>query len=154
MADKPNASGEIEVGASAETVYSLISDPGVLAELAGEYTGYRWLDGAREAREGARFRGHNRNGFRRWSTVSTITDAARGERFAFEVSAGPFAVSRWQYDIEPAEDGCRVVESTWDKRTSWFRVVTGPLIGVFDRDGLNTRNIAATLRRLKERAEA
>ncbi|WP_199429106.1 SRPBCC family protein [Qaidamihabitans albus] len=151
---EPNATGRIDIDAPAERVYALISDPGVLAELAGEYSGYRWLGGATAARPGARFRGSNRNGFRRWRTDCTIDEAAEGERFSFEVTAGPLPVARWQYDIAPAGDGCQVTESTWDRRPGWLKTVSGPLIGIRDRDALNRRNIATTLRRLKERAES
>ncbi|MFC4005399.1 SRPBCC family protein [Prauserella oleivorans] len=150
----PDAQGEIDVDAPAERVYALVSDPGVLAELAGEYHGHRWLGGATEARPGARFRGHNRNGFRRWSTTCTVTDAEEGSRFAFEVTFGPLRISRWQYDLEPRDGGCRVVERTWDRRPDWFRTVTGPVLGVRDRAARNHANIQTTLTRLKARAES
>ncbi|PXY31554.1 SRPBCC family protein [Prauserella muralis] len=151
----PTASGEIEIDAPAERVYALVSDPGVLAELAGEYAGHRWLGGATAARPGARFRGRNRNGLRRWSTVATITEAEEGRRFAFDVTFGPIPVSRWQYDLEPSGDGCRVREVTWNRSPRWFRVLTSPFVGVRPdgRDERNQRNIAATLERLKARAE-
>ncbi|MBB3049778.1 hypothetical protein FHS23_000773 [Prauserella isguenensis] len=151
---EPDASGSIHIDASPEQVYSLISDPGVMAELAGEYEGFRWLDGAAEVAPGVRFRGRNRHGFIRWSTTATVTDAAEGEKFAFDVGVGPIRVSRWQYDIEPDGDGCRVVESTWDRRVAPIRVITGVAIGTPDRAGLNKRNIAKTLAGLKQRAEA
>ncbi|MGW9046997.1 SRPBCC family protein [Streptomyces lydicus] len=65
---------------------------------------------------GARFRGHNRNGLRRWVTTSRITDADPGRRFAYEVTA-PLGVpvSRWQYDIAPSAKGCTVTETTWTR---------------------------------------
>lgn len=150
----PDATGQIEINAPAERIYELLSDPGVLAELAGEYAGYKWLGQVRSARPGARFRGYNRNGWRRWSTVATITDAEEGKRFAFDVSAGPLPVARWQYDIEPGEQGCKVIESTWDRRAGWLRTLTTPISGVRDRASANERNIAATLRGLKERIES
>ncbi|GAA1249820.1 SRPBCC family protein [Prauserella halophila] len=151
---EPDASGAIHVDASPEQVYALVSDPGVLAELANEYEGFRWLDGASAAAPGVRFRGRNRNGFRRWSTTATVTDVAKGERFAFDVGVGPLKVARWQYDLEPDGDGCRVVESTWDRRPGWARVVTGVVLGTMDRAGINKRNIDKTLAGLKRRAES
>lgn len=150
---EPDVSGAIHIDASPEQVYALISDPGVLAELAGEYEGFRWLDGATKAAPGVRFRGRNRSGFRRWSTTATVSDAD-GEMFAFEVGAGPIAVARWQYDIEPDGEGCRVVESTWDRRVGWVRTVTGIALGTTDRVGINKRNIEKTLAGLKRRAES
>ncbi|MBP2179891.1 SRPBCC family protein [Amycolatopsis magusensis] len=152
---EPNAKGRIEVNASPQRVYELLSDLGVLAELAEEYSGHRWLDGADKAVVGARFKGSNRRGFRRWSTTSEITDAWAGRRFAFEVtSVAGLPVSRWQYDITATETGCVVTESTWERRPGWLKLPTSAVTGVFQRDEQNQRNIEATLRRLKTRAEA
>lgn len=150
---EPDATGRIEIGAEPRHVYGLVSDPRVLAELAEEYSGFRWLGGVSGARVGARFRGVNRRGVRRWSTVSTITDADAGKRFAFEVRSLGIPVSRWQYDIEPAGEGCVVTESTWDKRPGWFRAPSSLVTGVWRRNDSNRANIATTLRRLKARAE-
>lgn len=151
---EPNATGQIDVDAPAEQVYALVSDPAVLAELAEEYSTFRWLGGATAPLAGARFRGSNRRGSRRWSTISTITDATAGERFAFDVHFARLPISRWQYDIEAVEGGgCRVTESTWEKRPGWLKLPTSTVTGVFDRDEQNGRNIATTLRRLKDRAE-
>lgn len=154
MSAEPTVTDRIGVAAPPETVYALVSDPGSLAELAGEYSGFRWLEGATRAVPGARFRGINRNGVRRWRTTSTITDAEAGKRFAFEVKAGPLRVARWQFDIEHTEDGCVVTESTWTHAPTWMQVAVSPVVGVWDRQRRNRDNIAITLRHLKERAEA
>jgi hypothetical protein len=86
--------------------------------------------------------------------VATIAAAQEGERFAFEVAFGPVPVSRWQYDIEATDVGCRVTESTWTRVPRWFTRAAAPFVGVRDRDERNRRNIALTLRRLKDRAES
>ncbi|WP_370945694.1 SRPBCC family protein [Amycolatopsis sp. cg5] len=148
----PDATGTITVNAAPESVYALVSDPGSLASLAEEYAGHRWLDGASAPAVGARFRGSNRRGFRRWSTLSTITDASV-DRFAFEVTSFGLPVARWQYDIEPSGDGCVVTESTWDRRPTWWRYPTSFATGVWQRDSQNHANIETTLTRLKDRAE-
>ncbi|RZQ65151.1 SRPBCC family protein [Amycolatopsis suaedae] len=150
---EPNATGTVTVLAEADTVYALVSDPGVLAELSEEYAGFSWLNGATEATVGARFRGRNQRGVRRWSTVSTVTETVPGRLFAFDVTFLGLPISRWRYDLEPAEDGCVVTESTWDRRPAWLRLPTGLATGVMNRAEQNTANIAATLRRLKARAE-
>lgn len=149
----PSASARVEIAAEADHVYALVSDPGKLATLAEEYRGYSWLGGATGAKVGARFRGKNKSGMARWSTTATVTDAVPGRRFAFDVTALGFPVSRWQYDIEPCDDGCRVVESTWDRRPRVLRTFGDAVLGVKDRAGRNRDNMAATLRRLKEHAE-
>ncbi|TWP54238.1 SRPBCC family protein [Lentzea tibetensis] len=150
--DTPSAQAHIEVSAPASQVYALVSDLSGMASLATEYTRGRWLGGADGPRVGARFRGSNRRGVLRWSTVSTVTDAWP-DRFGFEVSALGLRVSRWQYDIEPTGSGCRVTESTWDRRAAWLRPLTVLATGVRDRAHENQRNIESTLARLKEVAE-
>jgi hypothetical protein len=84
-----------------------------------------------------------------------VTDADPGRRFAFDVvSVARIPVSRWQYDIEPTDGGCRVEERTWDRRPSWFRPLTVLFTGVRDRAECNQRNIEQTLGQLKAEAEA
>ncbi|WP_433272085.1 SRPBCC family protein [Actinosynnema sp. CS-041913] len=150
--DKPDASGSIDVAAPVERVYSLVSDLAGMAGVAREYAGGRWLGTADGPSVGARFRGSNRRGARFWTTIATVTDAEPG-RFAFEVKSLGLPVSRWQYDIVPSADGCRVTESTWDRRPAWFRPLTVLATGVRDRGTQNQRNIEATLARLKRTAE-
>ncbi|MEQ0559421.1 SRPBCC family protein [Amycolatopsis sp. NEAU-NG30] len=151
----PTATGRIEIDAAPEVVYALVSDPGSLADVAEEYAGHEWVGGASAPAVGAQFRGRNRRGLRRWSTLSTITDADPGRCFGFEVtSVAGLPVARWQYDFEPGGDGCVVVESMWERRPAWFKAVTATVTGVWDRDEANAANIAATLARLKRAAEA
>jgi hypothetical protein len=143
------------INVTPERVYALISDVATMSALAEETTRNTLLGGASAATVGARFRGTNKRGIRRWSTVATVTDAAPGTQFAFDVtSLGVIPIARWQYDIAPAEGGCVVTESTWDRRPSWFYGIAWLSTGVTDRAGVNTRNIAKTLQRLKEKAES
>jgi hypothetical protein len=153
--DEPSATARTEVHASPEVVYALVSDPPRMSELTEELARVSWLDGAREAAVGVRFRGHNRIAWRRWSTTATVTDAEPGRRFAFEVSSvAGIPVSRWQYDIEQTEKGCRVEESTWDRRPVWFLPFANLVTGVRDRAEHNRHNIERTLSRLKAAVEA
>ncbi|REX86600.1 SRPBCC family protein, partial [Mycobacterium tuberculosis] len=107
-----------------------------------------------DVRKGAVFVGRNENGGRRWTTTCTVTDADPGRVFAFDVRSGIIPISRWQYGIVATEHGCRVTESTWDRRPSWFRAVARMATGVKDRASVNTEHIRRTLQRLKDRAEA
>jgi hypothetical protein len=100
------------------------------------------------------FKGTNRNGWRRWTTTCTVTDAEPGRRFAFDVRHTVVPISRWQYEIEPTAGGCTVTESTWDRRPGWFKGVAALATGVPQRTDANDAHIAATLQRLKARAEA
>src|SRR5689334_17994078 len=110
----PIATGEVTIKADPAEVYRLISDPTVMVNFAEELVRVRWLGGATAPKVGAKFRGSNRNGWRRWVTTCRITELKPAERVAYEVRT-PFMVpiSRWEYDIRPDGDGCRVTESSW-----------------------------------------
>jgi hypothetical protein len=148
----PDASAHIDIAATPQRVFDLVSNLRGLGECAEEYSGGKWL-GVSGPSVGARFRGVNRRGWRVWPTTSTVTDCRVG-RFAFEVKSLGLAVSRWQYDIEETMDGCRVTESTWDRRPGWYVPITVLATGVKDRAVTNQRNIEATLQRLKHAAES
>ncbi|WP_086666212.1 SRPBCC family protein [Lentzea kentuckyensis] len=148
----PDASAHIDVAAPPQRVFELVSNLRGLSSCAEEYSGGKWL-GTSGPSVGARFRGVNRRGWRVWPTTSIVTDCSV-ERFAFEVKSLGLAVSRWQYDIEPTADGCRVTESTWDRRPAWYKPITVLATGVKDRAVTNQANIEATLARLKQAAEA
>lgn len=152
---EPSAAAHTEVAASPDAVYELVSDLPGMASLAEELSGGAWLDGVPGARVGARFRGRNQRGRRSWHTTATVTDAEPGRRFAFEVRAvAGIPVSRWQYDIEETDAGCRLSERTWDRRPAWFRPLTNLVTGVRDRSAVNQGNMAHTLRQIKAAAEA
>ncbi|MBP2321967.1 hypothetical protein JOF56_002352 [Kibdelosporangium banguiense] len=150
----PTATGRITVDAPPERVYALISDLDSLSGLSEETVRCKVLVGSSTATVGTRFRGSNKRGFRRWSTVSTVTDAVPGREFSFNVTSLGIPVSRWSYSIAPADSGCVVTESTWDRRPRWFLAMAYVATGVADRVAVNTQNIARTLERLKAKAEA
>ena len=153
--NEPSATARTTVHASPDEVYSLVSDPSRMSALTEELERATWLGGAGEAAVGARFRGHNRRAWRRWSTTATVTDADPGRRFAFEVSSfAGIPVSRWQYDIEATDEGCVVVEHTWDRRPAWFRPLANLVTGVRNRADQNQRNMEHTLSRLRTAVEA
>jgi hypothetical protein len=149
----PSASGSITIAAPPALVYDLITDLTSYSEIAEETTAIRWHAGSHAA-PGAVFKGTNRNGWRRWTTTCTVTDAEPGRRFAFTVRHTVLPIARWRYEIEPTAAGCRVTESMWDDRPGWFRAPAQFATGVGDRISKSSANIAATLERLKRRAEA
>jgi hypothetical protein len=151
--NEPSATSTVEIAASPATVYGLITDLAAMSEIAEETAAMRWAKGE-SAAPGAVFKGTNRNGWRKWTTKCTVTDAAPGERFAFNVSHTGVPISRWQYEIAPMNEGCTVTESTWDRRPGWYKTPAGLFTGVMNRQGANADHIQATLQRLKSRAEA
>lgn len=149
---EPSASASVQIDASPAAVYSLIADLPTLAELAEEAVAMELRNGE-ALTEGAVFVGHNENSGKRWTTKCTVTHAQPGRVFAFDVQHTFLPIARWQYDIVEADGGCRVTESTWDRRPGWFRKVAGLATGVSDRTAENKKNIELTLQRLKQRAE-
>lgn len=149
----PSVTASVQVAARPDVVYRLITDLPTLASLAEEAVAMEWREGD-AARAGAVFTGQNKSAKRRWSTKCTVTDAEPGRRFAFDVRHSLLPIARWQYDIVATDDGCRVTESTWDRRPGWFRAIAGKATGVPDRVAANTEHIRLTLQRLKQRAES
>jgi hypothetical protein len=149
----PCVRATVQIDADPDVVYGLITDLPTLASLAEEATAMEWRKGT-SAGQGAVFVGHNESDGKRWTTKCTVTDAQPGCVFAFDVRHTVFPIARWQYDIVATDGGCRVTESTWDRRPRWFRKIAGKSTGVTDRVAANTKHIQLTLQRLKQRAEA
>ena len=152
---EPIASGQVTIKATPAEVYQLVSDPPAMAQFTEEFFRARWLGGTTEPTVGARFRGSNRNGRRRWVTTCTVTEAEPGRRFVYEVST-PFKVpiSRWEYEIQATEDGCTLTESSFLRVPSWFIPFAIMITGEPDRPAANKAHISTTLSRLKDHFEA
>jgi hypothetical protein len=148
-----SAQADVTINADAAEVYGLITNLDTLASLAEETATMSWRKGD-SATPGAVFKGTNRNGFRRWTTTCTVTDADPGRVFAFDVRYLGAPVAHWRYDITAEGNGCRVTEKTWDRRTRFMAKAGGLATGVMDRNSANGDHIKATLKRLKEKAES
>lgn len=136
-----------------DAVWALVADVARMGEWSPETAGCEWLGGAKVPAVGARFRGRNRRGWRRWSTSCVVTECEPGKAFAFDVSAGPLAVATWAYRLEPAEGGCIVRETFTDRRTPPFKLIGGLASGVWERREHNRRGMETTLERLAAVAE-
>jgi uncharacterized protein YndB with AHSA1/START domain len=157
MAKAPEAKQvqvEEHIAASPDELYAMVSDVTNMGRWSPETRSCRWLKGATGPAVGARFRGANRSGWRRWSTTCTIVAADPGRRFSFEVGVGPVSVARWTYDFEPDGAGTKVTETWDDRRAPIFARVTRVAMGVPDRAEHNRQGMAATLRALKAAAES
>ena len=142
-----------EIAAPAERVWAMISDLPRMGEWSPENEGATWLGGVTAPAPGARFRGTNRNGAKRWRTTGRIVECEPGRRLAFKVSAGGLSVSEWRYALEPTEGGCRVTETWVDQRGPIVKALGKPVSGVADRTEHNRRGMEQTLRQLKAAAE-
>ena len=144
----------VHMNAAPEAVYRLVSDLPRMGEWSPENTGGSWSGGATGPAPGVKFRGHNRNGARRWSTTVTVAEAIPGEAFVFDVASGPLKVARWSYRIVPAASGCEVTESWEDQRGLIISKLGGVFSGVSDRKTFTESSMRQTLERVKAAAEA
>jgi uncharacterized protein YndB with AHSA1/START domain len=145
----------IDVDAPPEAVYALVSDLPRMGSWSPECVRCVWKGGATEAAPGARFKGYNRRGVRRWSTSGTVVEAEPGRRLTFDVtSVFGLPVARWSYLIEPRDGGSRVTESTEDRRGGLIKVLGRLTTGVGDRATHNAATMRTTLERVKAEAEA
>lgn len=143
-----------EIKAPADQVWNMVSDLTRMGEWSPEADGGEWIGGATGPRPGAKFRGSNHHGTKRWKTVAKVVEAEPGRRFAFRVSAMGVPVADWSYDIEPTDDGCLVTESWTDRRPGFFKPLASRATGVADRVGRNRETMEQTLERLAAAAEA
>jgi hypothetical protein len=143
------------IAAPAQQVWELVSDLPGMGRLSPENVGGSWKGGATGAAVGARFKGRNRNGWRRWSTVAKVTRSSPGQAFAFEISYLGIPVSLWSYELAATPEGCTATETWSDRRPGWFKVVGGVATGVMDRsDDTTAVNLEHTLAAVKALAEA
>ena len=154
MGDVVEASATI--AALPETAYAAIAEVTRMGEWSPENAGATWLGGATEARPGARFTGHNRNGRHRWSTSCTIVTADPGREISWEVrSTFNLPVSLWRYRFTPdGSGGTTVTESVQDRRGALIRTFAPLVTGIKDRPARNRATIEATLAELKRALEA
>ncbi len=141
------------VSATPEKIYALVSDLPGMGRLSPENTGGRWLGGATGPAPGVRFRGRNRNGWRRWSTTCRVEQAEPGRTFSFRVTSFGIPVARWTYDLEPVDGGVSLTESWVDERPGWFKTPAGLATGVLDREAATARGMEHTLAAIKAEAE-
>jgi uncharacterized protein YndB with AHSA1/START domain len=142
------------VAAAPDVVWAMVADLTRMCEWSPENTRCEWIGRSTGPVVGARFRGTNENGKKKWKTVGTIVDAQPGKSFAFEIKAGPFGVARWEYRFDATDiGGCNVTEIWIDQRGIVGRTLGGPVSGVADRAVHNRAGMETTLERLAAAAE-
>ncbi len=143
----------VEVAASPDRVWELVSDLPGMGAFSPENTGGSWTGGATGPAVGAGFVGRNGSGGRRWSTRSTVTRCSPGREFAFAVRSLGLPVAEWAYEIEATPQGCRVTEQWQDRRGRVMHVLGRLVTGVQDRGTFTATSIEQTLASVKQRAE-
>lgn len=149
-------SAGVEVDASPEVLYDLVSDVKRMGEWSPECVRCEWLDGATGPAVGARFRGSNKHGKARWATKSVVVTAEPGRAFAFAVRHLGRDLTKWSYRFEASPTGTTVIESfeMLHSLPFYYRITDRLVMGVKDRTADLDANIAVTLSRIKAAAEA
>jgi hypothetical protein len=113
LADGPQVECEIEIAASPEQVWKLVSDINTSVKHSPELQEVQWLDGVQAPAVGACFAGRNRNqGLGEWRTVSRIAEMKMPHAFQWEVvhyndRASGEALAVWTYRLDPVAEGSR-----------------------------------------------
>ena len=102
----------VEVDATPEQVWTLLTDITRAGEWSHETQGGEWLDGADGPAVGARFRGRNQNGRSKWSRQCEVVVADGPRTISWRTV--PTALFRdstiWTYELEPTDSGCRITQ--------------------------------------------
>ena len=138
----------IDIEASPEAVYAILTDLTRISELSPECYKAEWEGQATEAVAGAQFRGYNDNGGNKWDAGCVVVTADPGKEWSFEVPGDDGRSTLWRYQIEATSDGCRVTES-FDSP-----ILDGEFFQKINRHKLLLENIDRTLLNLKAVAEA
>ena len=69
-----------QVPAPPAQVWGMVAEVTRMGEWSPETTSCRWIRGASGPAVGAKFKGTNKKGFRRWSTTCTVTAADPGRQ--------------------------------------------------------------------------
>ncbi|MDA8340969.1 MAG: SRPBCC family protein [Actinomycetota bacterium] len=153
--DAPDVEVTVEIAAPRDRVWELIGDPARMAEWSPECDRVTWIGSASTPSLGARFRGHNSKGWRRWTTTGTVITFEEGRAVAWHVDFLGSAVADWGYRLEDTPDGgTRVTGSFTDRRTGLIAALGRPARGVSDTPSHNRAGITATLERVRAAAEA
>ena len=142
------------ISATPDRLYDIVTDVSAMGKLSPECTGGRWLDGATGPAVGARFKGTNRRGIARWTTVNTVVEAEQGSRFAFDTKQSG---TRWRFRFVADDSGTIATESRepFKRRPLTARVFSRLLLGgVAEHDDEMREGMKATLERLKTVAES
>ena len=147
----------IDIAASPDRVYDLVSDITRMGEWSPECYRCSWTKGATGPAVGARFKARNKGGRGpSWFNTPVVTAADPGREFAFNRSGPGIGSYTWRYVFEAIPIGTRLTESFTAERPlgramTWL---TMKWTGSGDRDADLHQGMLTTLSRIKAAAEA
>jgi hypothetical protein len=110
-ADTPTVEARIWIDATADRLWPLVSDIGLMPDFSEELQSVQWLDGATGPALGARFEGRSRHdALGEWSSVSSVVEFEPGRVFGWAVGDFGDPAARWRFRLEPAGGGTELSE--------------------------------------------
>jgi hypothetical protein len=106
-----SGSVSIDISATPDVVWSLITDVTRMADWSPECIRAEWVDGASAPKVGDEFHGYNRLGTVEWDMRCVITECEPVRRFAFSVPPESPHATLWRFELAPTDSGTRLTES-------------------------------------------
>ena len=144
---------ERPIAAAPTAAWELIADITRMGDWSPETTSAQWTGESNQPAVGARFKGTNQMGSKKWRSDCVVTACVPGKRFAFDVKAGPFKVAGWAYEFAATDSGCLVTELWEDHRGALMTWISPVITGTKDRAKRNKETMTLTLDRLAAELE-
>jgi len=109
IAAGPGVTVEIDIAATPEIVWELVSDINISARFSTEFQGADWVD-SDGPREGASFVGRNERSDvdRKWETTSWVVVCEAPKVFAWNVNDRDEPSAQWGFELEKIPGGTRL----------------------------------------------
>lgn len=108
-ADMPTTEVDVEIAASPDAVWALVSDIELPARFSNEFQGATWLHPDTPPGIGMQFVGRNEHpAIGSWQVTCTVIEWVEGRTFGWLVGDPEAAAASWRFDLEPHRDGTRL----------------------------------------------
>ena len=145
-------SASVEIDATPEAVWRVVSDVTRMPEWSPELRRLYVLGGTKTPRVGLRLLGINRRGWAAWPTTSTVVRLEPGRAVAWKTRESG---ATWTYELAPSSSGTRLTGRRDLPAFSLGTRLMAPLIGGATRhDEELADGIRATLERIRATVEA
>jgi uncharacterized protein YndB with AHSA1/START domain len=147
----------VHMNARPDDVYAIVADVTRTPEFSPEILKCEWLDGATEAKVGARFVARNKVPNRpSWRNKPVVTVAEPGKKFAFARTETGGGTVEWTYEFTAEGDGTLVTESydVTDQLSAFGWFIIGTLFNRKDRRADLRQGMQQTLERMRNVVEA
>lgn len=119
---------DVLVAAPPSSVWRVVADVTRTGEWSGECRAVEWLHATTNPAPGARFRGHNRNGPRRWNRTCELTELEPPRVIAWRTLPSALFPDScdWRIELTPSGSGTRIT-LTYQVRVlpRWYGWVVG-----------------------------